>query len=70
MTKMAIRGAREKNCKKEQHSALGNRIGFIFHQRVWKSVVVEIQKTIFKKVPFEKKVTWVKMDGHNDRLLI
>ena len=60
MTKMATGGAREVNSKKGQHSALNNLIGFIFHLRVWKSVVSEIQKTIFKKVPLKKKVTSVK----------
>ena len=55
--KMAPRGAREVNSQKGQHSALSNLIGFIDHQRVWKSVVSEIQKTIFKKVPLKKKVT-------------
>ena len=54
---MATKGAREVNSKKGQHSAFNNLIGFIFHLRVSKSVVSEIQKTIFKKVPLKKKVT-------------
>ena len=56
MTKMVTKGARKVNFKKEQHSALSIFVRNILNLLVRKSVVLQLQKTNFKKESPKKKL--------------